>query len=71
MPPVDTKGPGPYKVLSTLADEVECFWRDRPDLSAGSGDLPRSQKGYFLFEEHAESWTNRKALQRVRPTCSR
>ncbi|KAK0911315.1 hypothetical protein LTR91_015609 [Friedmanniomyces endolithicus] len=69
MPPVDTKGPGPYKVLSTLADEVECFWRDRPDLSAGSGDLPRSQKGYFLFEEHAESWTNlfSRGLVRYRP----
>lgn len=61
MPPVDTKGPGPYKVLSTIADEAEAFWRDRPDLSAGSGDPPRSQMGYFLFEEYDESWADRKA----------
>ncbi|KAK1825316.1 hypothetical protein LTR12_000116 [Friedmanniomyces endolithicus] len=69
MPPVDTKGPGPYKVLSTLADEVEAFWRDRPDLSAGSGDPPRSQNGYFLFEEHAESWAElfNRGLVRYRP----
>ncbi|KAK0309865.1 hypothetical protein LTR01_004062 [Friedmanniomyces endolithicus] len=69
MPPVDTKGPGPYKVLSTLADEVEAFWRDRPDLSAGSRDPPRSQKGYFLFEEHAESWSELfgRGLVRYRP----
>ncbi|KAK0858368.1 hypothetical protein LTS02_008988 [Friedmanniomyces endolithicus] len=69
MPPVDTKGPSPYKVLSTIADEVEAFWRDRPDLSAGSGDPPRSQKGYFLFEEHAESWANlfSRGLLRYRP----
>ncbi|KAK0264955.1 hypothetical protein LTR91_013956 [Friedmanniomyces endolithicus] len=63
MPPVDTKGPGPYKVLSTIADEVEAFWRDRPDLSAGSGDPPRSQEGYFLFEEYDES----RGLVRYRP----
>ncbi|TKA80584.1 hypothetical protein B0A55_02902 [Friedmanniomyces simplex] len=69
MPPVDTQGPGPYKVLSTLADEVDVFWRDRPDLADGSTILPTSQKGYFLFEEHAESWAElfTCGLQRYRP----
>ncbi|KAK5728545.1 hypothetical protein LTR15_001681 [Elasticomyces elasticus] len=56
MPPAVTDGYGPYKVLSSLADEVDAFWSERPDLADGSLDEPRSAKGYFLFEEHTKSW---------------
>ncbi|KAK5683080.1 hypothetical protein LTS10_004610 [Elasticomyces elasticus] len=56
MPPAVTDGYGPYKVLSSLADEVDAFWSERPDLADGSLDQPRSAKGYFLFEEHVQPW---------------
>jgi len=60
MPPVDTHGHGPYKVLSTLADDNDAFWRDRPDLADGATDTPLSGKGYFIFEEHTALWVERK-----------